>query len=72
MYNENDIKLIENKIEEIFNRYTNDDFENLVPVPFIYKNTIRFVPQELANEVRNLIDIYEKHKKNIKVKRLKY
>ena len=69
MESQNDIKLIENKIEEIFNRYTNADFEHLVLAAFVYKRTIRFVPIELRDEVQGLIDIYEKliERNNVRV-----
>ena len=50
---------IENKLEIIFNSYTNDDFEYLVPVPFIYKRSIRFVPTECAGLVRELLSSLE-------------
>ena len=69
MESQNDIKLIENKIEEIFNRYTIADFEHLVLAAFVYKRTIRFVPIELRDEVQGLIDIYEKliERNNVRV-----
>ena len=53
------VKQLESVLENIFNSFTNDDFESLEPVHFVYKNTIRFVPVELKNQVEMLLEWIE-------------
>lgn len=51
---------IEEALENIFNGYKNDDFEEITPAVFIYKNSIKFVPIEIKDLVEKLLDVREK------------
>ena len=66
------IFMVENTLENIFDKYRdNSIFEELVPVAFIYKNAIRFVPIELKDEVEELLKFLNKleEEKTIKFSR---
>lgn len=56
--NEEKIKFIERKLDEIFSKFENVDLENLTLYAVVYKNTIKFVSIELKKEVQELIYKY--------------
>ena len=56
--NEEQIKYIERKLNEIFGKFENIDLDNMTLYAVVYKYTIKFVSIDLKEEVDLLISMY--------------